>query len=155
MRVGPHESRSQKKPRPPIFLAGLPWGRIRGRHSHLPKSKEGPMASLLEVSCACGYRRLVRTGGLMRTFREESWWPFHCSTCGVVNVNWRKDIVCPNCGSKEVIPYGSPPASKDQDCEYPYEQAWDYQACKSGHLCPRCKNYSLEFTRGPLSAILD
>ena len=113
------------------------------------------MADLLEMSCACGYRTPVRTGGLMRSFKEESWWPFHCERCGVVNINWRKDIQCPDCASTDVTPYGQAPVSLDQTSEATYVQAWDYKAFKSGHLCPRCGEYSLKFDRGWLSMIVD
>ena len=113
------------------------------------------MASLLEMSCACGYRRLVRTGGLMRTWEEESWWPFYCEKCGVVNVNISKDMFCPDCGGKEITPYGTWPVSQQQDCDLAYVQAWDYRACKVGHLCPHCHNFTLKFEHGYLRFIAD
>jgi len=113
------------------------------------------MADLLEMSCACGYRTSVHTGGLMSNFNEVSWWPFYCHTCGVVNVNWRQEIQCPGCGSGEVIPYGEAPASRNQSCELAYVQAWDYRACQVGHLCPRCSGYSLKFDRGMLWMLAD
>ncbi|NBU12854.1 MAG: hypothetical protein EBT40_05555 [Betaproteobacteria bacterium] len=105
------------------------------------------MADLLEMSCACGYRAQVRAGGLMRSFEQESWWPFNCKKCGVVNINWRNDVRCPSCATTDVTPYGQAPVSLDQTSEATYVQAWNYKASKSGHLCPRCGDYSLKFNR--------
>lgn len=113
------------------------------------------MASLLEMSCACGYRRLVRTGGLMQTWEEESWWPFYCSSCGVVDVNFRNPLVCSRCGTTEIVAYGEAPVSHRQDCRFAYVQAWDYEACKHGHLCPSCHRYELIFDRSKVFVIGD
>jgi len=113
------------------------------------------MASLLEMTCACGYRRLVRTGGLMQTWQEEAYWPFHCATCGIVNVNIQAPLACPDCGSTAVSPYGRAPVSVQQDCDFAYVQAWDYKACERGHLCPGCGLHSLRFSRERFSVCAD
>jgi len=113
------------------------------------------MASLLRMSCDCGFRRLVQTGGLMRSFEKEAWWPFYCGKCGLVQVNFQKELACPDCGTDDVVPYGKAPASIEQGCEFPFAQAWDYKACRTGHLCPKCGQYDLEFVRSPPDVLAD
>ncbi len=109
------------------------------------------MADLLEMTCACGYGRPVRTGGFMLTWKEEAYWPFYCSSCGIVDVNIQASLACPDCKSQAVSPYGRAPVSLHQDCDHAYVQAWDYRACRGGHLCPVCGQHDLKFTRDRFS----
>ena len=113
------------------------------------------MADLLEMTCACGYRRRVRTGGLMQTWENEAYWPFHCASCGVVDVNIQAPLACPSCGATAVSPYGKAPVSLHQDCEFAYVQAWDHTACRHGHLCPACGQHHLKFSRDRYSVLAD
>jgi hypothetical protein len=66
-----------------------------------------------------------------------------------VTVNIQDKIIkCPNCSSSQIVQYGVAPASintKDRET-LPAIQAFSYQANSKGNLCPKCKNYSLEFS---------
>lgn len=86
----------------------------------------------------------------MRTWESESWWPFYCATCGIVDVNLCKPLVCSRCGTPEIVPYGVALVSIGQQCRFAYVQAWNYDACEEGHLCPVCRRRDLRFDRGQL-----
>ena len=91
----------------------------------------------------------------MQTWEEESWWPFHCSSCGIVDVNFRKPLVCSQCGGAEIVAYGMAPVSQHRGCRFAYVQAWDYEACQHGHLCPACGLHNLKFDCSGFSILAD
>jgi len=66
----------------------------------------------------------------------------------MVDVNIQAPLACPICASPAVTPYGEAPVSVKQDCDFAYVQAWDYEACQHGHLCPACGQHDLKFERG-------
>ncbi len=81
----------------------------------------------------------------MRDFQTNSRFPHYCQDCGLVDVNVQaKPIACPSCQSTAVIAYGQEPISLPSD-----ERAgvdWGgYCAPRTGNLCPKCKQMTLEF----------
>jgi hypothetical protein len=89
---------------------------------------------------------------------QISRFPFYCESDGLVDVNFREDPPkCPWCKSENIKQYGLPPVSlplKDGERDWPTIQAWNFQAYKDGHLCPKCKKMTLVFGRG-MGLILD
>ncbi len=77
------------------------------------------MASVFEARCGCGFHREVTIGGTRRSFLENSLFPFHCKSCGMVEVNVAKlpddctEVTCPQCAQEQAIQYGVPPTSLD------------------------------------------
>ena len=64
------------------------------------------MGSVYQASCNCGFSTRVKVGGNMKDFRKFSYFPFYCSRCGIVNVNFRNEpLSCPTCFSKEIVQY--------------------------------------------------
>jgi len=104
------------------------------------------MGSIRKVSCPCGFNSSVKIGGGMRDFRKNSTFPFYCKTCGLVEVNvTREELCCPKCTSKEVKQYGIPPISDLPEIKRG-SVSWDnYRAELKGHLCPACKQKTMEF----------
>ncbi len=83
----------------------------------------------------------------MRHFREDSRFPFYCRACGIVDVNVAKDdLYCPKCKSRSVKQYGIPPISEPPLINRGYVSTLNYKADAKGHLCPACKNKTMEFT---------
>ena len=103
------------------------------------------MGQTNRVACSCGFTSSVTIGGGMRTYLEDSRFPFYCKFCGLVDVNVAgTELVCPNCESQDVLPYGKPPISIEQVGHACIE--WNpYKAYKTGNLCPQCKKMTLEF----------
>ena len=105
------------------------------------------MGSIRNVACPCGFKSPVTVGGSMRDFLKDSRFPFYCETCGIVDVNVAKDdLYCPKCESRDVKQYGIPPISEPPLINRGYVSARNYQADAKGHLCPACKNKTMEFT---------
>jgi hypothetical protein len=107
------------------------------------------MASVHSATCECGYRTTVSVGGTRANFETVNNFPFYCDTCGLVTINTRDKIIkCPACRSPKITQYGIPPASRAFDDRFtlPAIQAFSYEAYKQGNLCPKCKNYNLEFS---------
>ncbi len=130
------------------------------------------MGSVYEVSCRCGFQAEVTVGGARDWFHDTSYFPFHCKSCGLVQVNVAKvpDEVsscdCPECGTADCTQYGTPPVSRHdlrpkswpskllkKAAEEPSDSAtiaWgNRQAALKEHLCPACKEMSMEFSRFP------
>jgi hypothetical protein len=104
------------------------------------------MGSIRKVSCPCGFKSSVRIGGGMRDFRENSTFPFYCQTCGLVELNVTKEeLRCPKCNSTEANPYGIPPISEPPIINRGSISWGNYQADLRDHLCPACKQKTMEF----------
>ena len=104
------------------------------------------MGKIMQVACPCGFETTVTIGGGMRDHRTNSSFPHYCKTCGMVGVNvMAKPIECPHCHSQEVTAYGVPPVSIPDE-QYSGVQWGNYNAPRSGNLCPQCKEMTLEFT---------
>ena len=104
------------------------------------------MGSIRKVSCLCGFQSTAKIGGGMKDFRENSTFPFYCQTCGLVEVNITKDEMrCPKCNSTEVKQYGIPPISDLPETKRGSVYWGDYEAELKGHLCPACKQKTMEF----------
>ena len=110
------------------------------------------MGATYLASCPCGYQQNVAVGGNMINYAQESFFPFFCKKCGLVEVNiCQKRLRCPKCASARVRAYGSPKISPHDigDRELSWQQ---YSAGSSSHLCPSCKQHRLRFT---LSCLFD
>jgi hypothetical protein len=49
------------------------------------------MGSIKNTSCPCEFQQSVVVGGSMATFRKESYFPYYCATCGLVDINIAKE----------------------------------------------------------------
>jgi hypothetical protein len=117
---------------------------LQGNFSLLIKRDQ--MGSIRKVSCPCGFQSTAKIGGGMRDFRENSTFPFYCETCGLVEVNITKDEMrCPKCNSTEVKQYGIPPISDLPETKWGSVYWGNYKAELKGHLCPACKQKTMEF----------
>jgi hypothetical protein len=102
------------------------------------------MANIYNASCKCGFQRSARTGGTRESFQTESYFPFYCKRCGLINVNvMEQHDLCPRCKSTNITPYGDPTTSLDN--KWKMVQCFDYEAPTEGNLCPDCKNKTLSF----------
>ena len=102
------------------------------------------MANFYKASCKCGYERSVRTGGTRETFQTESYFPFYCKQCGLINVNFMQPHeLCPTCKSADIKPYGGPTTSLDN--EFNTVTSYKYKAPNKGNLCPQCGEFTLNF----------
>lgn len=103
------------------------------------------MGQIQSASCACGFSSTITVGGGMRDFQTNAPFPHYCKTCGLVNANMQADpIACPTCQSQEVIAYGQPPISLPSEGR-PGVEWGGYKAPRTGNLCPKCKEMTLEF----------
>jgi hypothetical protein len=87
------------------------------------------MGSSHRAYCECGFQADVSVGGTRRTFKEDSDFPYHCASCGLVNVNIAKlenrgQASCPKCNGADVHQYGKRPVS------IPIERPLDPSAIK-------------------------
>jgi RNA polymerase subunit RPABC4/transcription elongation factor Spt4 len=103
------------------------------------------MGNIRDARCPCGFRSSVKIGGGMVDHRENSAFPFHCKTCGLISVNVAKEErICPTCQSSEITQYGKEPVSLPG----PHGSAveWgNYKARAIDHLCPRCNQHTMAF----------
>jgi hypothetical protein len=103
------------------------------------------VGQIMTVGCPCGYSKSVTIGGGMRNFQTDSRFPYYCDSCGLVEVNIQaQPLACPSCQSQDLIRYGLAPVSLP-DQGIPSVQWGRYEACRTGHLCPKCKQMTLEF----------
>ena len=104
------------------------------------------MGSIIKIICPCGFKSQVSVGGTMRSFREHSTFPFYCEKCGLVEVNIeKKELCCPKCNSLDVKQYGIPPISKPPLINRGSVSWGEYKSDLRGHLCPSCKQLTMEF----------
>lgn len=63
------------------------------------------MGSSVKSDCSsCGYTTTHSVGGSTASFKTHSYFPYHCSVCGFVSVNFAdKPPVCPNKQSHQLI----------------------------------------------------
>ena len=130
------------------------------------------MGSVYRAFCGCGFSAQVTVGGTRQHFLEDSSFPFFCQDCGLVGVNIAElddktsSTVCPCCGARACTQYGVPPVSLydlrrkpwwrrlgSNKMQAPTDQAkiaWGRrEATLKGHVCPACREMSLEFSRFP------
>lgn len=132
------------------------------------------MGSVHTASCECGFTADVTIGGDRMTFLQESYYPFYCQSCGLVEVNVAPlardctETVCPHCHAAGATQYGVPPVSlhdmrrtpdkakgrfwkkqKPQTRPQAALQCWSREASESGHLCPACHKMTLKFSLMP------
>ena len=74
------------------------------------------MGATHQAHCECGFKTEVTVGGSRHTFNEDSQFPYHCASCGLVSVNIAKLTTgdkppCPKCGGTDICQYGRPPVS--------------------------------------------
>lgn len=102
------------------------------------------MANIYSASCKCGFQRSVRTGGTRETFQTESYFPFYCKHCGLINVNvMEQNDLCPRCKLADIKPYGD--ATTSLDNKWKMVQCFQYEAPSEGNLCPKCAEFTLNF----------
>ena len=132
------------------------------------------MVSVVKATCQCGFEQRMGVGGIMHSFQEYSSFPFFFSECGLVSVNTAvRPIECPNGSSHHVVQYGSTelytrrePARWERwlgikchserltevmssvtnvEGEGLAGRNFNRRLQKRWHLCPSCRNMSLEF----------
>lgn len=102
------------------------------------------MANIYKASCKCGFKRSMRTGGNRDNFQTESYFPFYCKECGLVNVNIKEPhSTCPSCKSIDLKPCGHRDISLDN--KWKTVQCSQYEAPNVGNLCPNCLDKTLSF----------
>jgi hypothetical protein len=109
------------------------------------------MGSQSFAFCNCGLRATTLIGGGFSDFQENCRFPALCRGCNqVVEVNLLKPpLSCPECTSREVIPYTDPTLAKgDGDGEV---ITWGDHNLTNGHYqCPACGQFTLRFRPGGL-----
>lgn len=103
------------------------------------------MGSHHQAICPCGFQESVSVGGNQATYTKISYFPFFCKEHGLISVNYRGPIECTYCGSSDIQQYGKEPVSIKTDEKWPTLQSFDYKAYSGGNLCPKCKQYTMEF----------
>lgn len=110
------------------------------------------MSSSYNADCPCGFHDSGFVGGIRSTYMSNSQFPFYCKKDGLVSVNFREEPCrCPWCKSTDIKQYGKAPVSlplQEGERDWPTLQAWNFQAYKNGHLCPKCKQMTLTFSSG-------
>lgn len=100
----------------------------------------------IEAKCDCGYTEAdLVLGGLLHS--SCVFVPVLCRGCKrVVSADVAQEgTACPICKTSAVIRYDDPRMS-DQDSSEIAAQWGAHELTKAGHLCPRCKRYSLSFS---------
>lgn len=104
------------------------------------------MGSFHKAECPCGYLRHLRVGGTRATYKTESYFPYCCDACGLVNVNVAaQKLTCPLCRSEAIKEYGKEPMSLVND-RYPVIKNFSHEAKALDNLCPSCHNFTLSFS---------
>ena len=102
------------------------------------------------AKCSCGYSKTFIVGGLMKTFKEFSEFPFLCHDCGLISVNIKgQDLSCPSCLTKKIIDYGNSLISRPSEYNSPISCGTFFCGYEN-HLCPDCNEFNLEFDRSGL-----
>lgn len=116
------------------------------------------MGSSVQANCPCGYEASSLIGGGMRTFQTQCSFPYLCRACAkLVTCNaLSRSPKCPDCKSRNVIPYNDPllcaaeggenvcgwsPKGPDGPC---------YSLSNGQYYCPSCHQHTLVFSRGML-----
>jgi phage FluMu protein Com len=103
------------------------------------------LGSFHQAKCECGYSTTVQVGGARATYKTESFFPYFCGVCGLVDVNVAAEkIECPRCHGQTVNEYGKEPISQNND-SYLVLQNFSRGAKRDGNFCPKCKNFTLSF----------
>ena len=112
------------------------------------------MGSIVYGACQCGYeKKEMCLGGGMLDFQTVAKFPYYCETCKEVKVHnaFIKPTIC-GCGQL-MVRYDDPTLSK-QTSEKPYK-VFDWNMnyeilvlTDNGYLCPKCKEYTLEWNDG-------
>lgn len=104
------------------------------------------MGSIHKAECECGYSSCIRLGGTRATYKTESYFPYCCDVCGLVDVNVATEkLECPRCHGEAINEYGKEPISQNND-SYLVLQNFSRSAKRDGNLCPKCKNFTLSFS---------
>ena len=113
------------------------------------------MGSLVYGECKCGYKKeRMCLGGGMDSFETVANFPYYCKTCEAVMMHntFMKPAIC-SCGQL-MVRYDDPTLSKPKS-EVPSEVFnWNFGdneklvLTENGYLCPKCKEYTLEWCPG-------
>ena len=96
--------------------------------------------------CGCGYSTTIQVGGTRANYKIESYFPYLCGECGLLDVNVASEkIECPRCRGVEIKEYGKWPISQTND-SYLAIQNFSRTAREAGNYCPRCNNFTLSFS---------
>lgn len=116
------------------------------------------MGSKVIATCDCGLSEGILIGGGMLNFTTTCLFPCCCKSCNnVVEVNLLfEDMKCPQCGSKDVIPYDNPSMVKSVGNEL--IASWNkkdelgrvLEITNGSYWCPKCKRPTLKFEDGGL-----
>lgn len=107
------------------------------------------MGSQVRAKCKCGLKAKILIGGSMRNFLEIEYFPFFCGECSsVVQANLKEALPsCVSCKSNRIIPYTNSKliqkAGKDT-----IAQSFDNVITNGLYKCPKCLEFSLQFTHG-------
>ena len=102
------------------------------------------MGIKMEAKCECGYKKDgIYIGGGKLDYLTYDPHPYYCGSCKIMFSGdrlakkkifsipipmTRQEVVCPECGTDDVIPYFDERICKDDKC-----------------ICPACGNYTLTF----------
>lgn len=104
------------------------------------------MGSIHKARCECGYSSGIRVGGTRATYRTESYFPYCCDICGLVDVNIAAEkLECPRCHGMAVREYGKEPISQTNDSHLVL-QNYSHEARENSNYCPSCKKFKLIFS---------
>lgn len=99
-----------------------------------------------KAACECGYSSTIQVGGVRASYKTESYFPYFCNACGLVDVNVAAEIPeCPRCHGQAVNEYGKEPISQTNDSHLAI-QNFSRSAKRDGNLCPKCKKKTLAFS---------
>lgn len=104
------------------------------------------MGSFHKAECGCGYTKHMQVGGARASYKTESYFPYCCDACGLVDVNVASQkLICPYCHDEAIKEYGKAPMSLAND-NRPVIQNFLREAKSGGNFCPKCKNFTLSFS---------
>ena len=107
------------------------------------------MGSQVIAKCNCGLERTIAYGGGKSNFRRIQYFPCFCRDCkDVVQGNlksWR--LKCPNCNSRNVIPYNNKALIGTKGDEV-IDQSFDNIITNGTYMCPSCNEMNLKFQSG-------
>jgi hypothetical protein len=103
------------------------------------------VSSYHKAACECGYATTIQVGGTRATYKVESYFPYLCLECGLVDVNVAGEkIECPRCHSQTVSEYGKGPISQSNESNLAIKN-FSRSAKRDGNFCPKCKKFTLCF----------
>lgn len=104
------------------------------------------MGSFHKAKCECGYSTTIQVGGVRISYKTDSYFPYFCDACGLVDVNVAAEkLECPRCHSQTVNEYGREPISQNNESHLAIQNS-SRSTKRDGNLCPKCKKFTLCFS---------